>query len=68
MTDDDVIRFLREVRYSDPIARRTRQAPYSINAIAKQAGVYNGRIYEVIAGKIAPNARIKRAVERLIAL
>lgn len=68
MTDDEVIRFLREVRYSDPIARRSRQAPFSINAIAKQAGVHNGRIYEVIAGKVPPNPRIRRAVERVSAL
>lgn len=65
MTDDEVIRFLREVRYSDPVARRSRQAPYSINAIAKQAGVHNSRIYEIVAGQTRLNRRVRRVVERI---
>jgi hypothetical protein len=66
MTDEQVVQFLRSVRFSDAKTRQTRQARYSINAIAREAGVYNPRIYEVIAGKTPPNARIRRAVERLV--
>lgn len=65
MTDDDVMRFLREVRFSDSKDRQFQRTAYSINAIAKQAGVRNSRIYEIIAGRIALNSRVKRAVERL---
>lgn len=68
MTDDEVIRFLREVRFSDPAERKAQRAPYTINAIAKQAGVRNSRIYEIIAGQAALNSRVKRAVERLTSL
>lgn len=68
MTDDEVLRFLREVRYSDARERQARRARYSVNAIAKQASCQNTRIYEIVAGKAGLNDRIRRAVENVIGL
>ncbi len=65
MTDEQVVQFLRAVRYSDPKERHARRA-LSINRIAATAKVQNGRIYGVITGKYPPNQRIRTAVENLV--
>ncbi len=68
LTDDEVVNFIRTVRFSNARERQARRAPYSINAIAKRANIANVRIYEIAAGTAGLNDRVRRAVENLIGL
>ncbi len=65
MTDDQVVQFLRSVRYSDPKERHAGRL-LSINRIATTAKVQNGTIYGVITGKHRPSPRLRRAVQQLV--
>lgn len=65
MTDDEVIQFIRKVRFSNPDDRRRQLTPYTINALARIAKVQNSTIYNVLAGRQKINDRIRTAAQTL---
>lgn len=59
MTDEEIFRRLRAIRFSPVTERNARRAP-SINALAKQAGLSREVVYEVIrTSHLGRNARAR---------
>lgn len=65
MPDEEIVKFLRAVRFSDPRERQARRAAVTINSIAKRSSVTNSLIYEIVAGKSRLNDRIRQTIQQL---
>lgn len=64
MTDEQVIQFLRNVRYSDRNERNAKRI-LSINRIATTAKVHFCTVYRMIDGTSRLNPKVRRAVQNL---
>jgi hypothetical protein len=59
LSDQEIVRRLKAIRFSTRSERQARRAP-SINAIAKQAGLARPYLFEIIStGRLGSTARAK---------